>query len=248
MEVLRVELEGITTSFRYPHFLVGRHPSYKMPPPATIYGHICSALGEWIEPKLLQFGYCFTYGGKCDDYEHIYKVTVASGKLDKRWKYPRNIELELDPVSREILLFPKLTLYINTTSLLDKLFEAFQKPRYAVILGRSGDLATYKNIEITTLEQSSKGYFENTLLPWSFRTRTTAGTSVLMPKFINPENRKQVTWERYIILDHRVFYGIGEEKGVKVMLRYDDDEPISIDPETPEIKGMKRAIVWHNFI
>ena len=248
MEILKVELEGITTSFRYPHFIVGRHPSYRMPPPATIYGHICSTLGEWIDPKLLQFGYCFKYAGQGDDYEHIYKVTVAKGKLDKKWGYVKNIELELDPISREILLFPKLTLYIKAPSLSDKLFEAFQRPCYAVILGRSQDLATYKNVNICKLEQASQGYFENTLLPWSFRTRTTAGTSVLMPKFINPEDRRQVTWEKYVILEHRVFFGIGEEKGVKTMIRYEGDGPIWTDPETPEIKGMKRAVVWHTFI
>lgn len=91
-----------------------------------------------------------------------------------------------------------------------------------------------------------KAIIENTLLPWTFRTRTTAGVSVLMPKFINLEDRRQVKWERYyVILEHRVFYG--EEKGVK-MIRYEDDEPFWIDPETPEIKGMKRAVIWHSFI
>ena len=50
MRVLKVTLEGITTSFRYPHFMVNVQPSYRMPPPATIYGHICSALGEWVSP------------------------------------------------------------------------------------------------------------------------------------------------------------------------------------------------------
>jgi CRISPR-associated protein Cas5t len=249
MDVLKVELEGLITSFRYPHFLVGRHPSYRMPPPATIYGHICGALGEWVKPYLLQFSYFFTYAGKGNDFEHIYKVTIASGKLDKKWGYVRNIELELDPISREILLFPKLILYVGAPRILDRLFEAFQNPRYAVVLGRSQDLATYKSIKIIKLEKASQGYVENTLLPWSFRTRTTAGVSILMPKFINPKDRRQVEWERYVMLEHRVFYGtFGEEKGVKTMLRYEDDEPFWIDPETPKIKGMKRAVIWHSFI
>ncbi len=60
MRVLKVVLEGITTSFRYPHFMMGVQPSFPMPPPATIYGHICSALGEWIDPKGLAFAYHFT--------------------------------------------------------------------------------------------------------------------------------------------------------------------------------------------
>lgn len=247
MEVVKVTLEGITTSFRYPHFLVGRQPAYRMPPPATIYGHICSALGKWITPDLLHFSYCFRYMGRGDDYEHIYKVTVACGRRDKKWGYVKNIELELDPVSREVLLFPELTLYIHAPTILDDLVRSFQEPRYAVILGRSQDLATYRNIKRTKLVKASQGYFENTLLPWSFRTRTTAGTSVLMPRFIQPKDRRQVMWERYVMLEHRIFYGAVEEKDVKTMIRYEGDGPIWIDPETPEIKGLKRGIIWHSF-
>lgn len=248
MEVLKVELEGIVTSFRYPHFLVGRHPSYRMPPPATIYGHICGALGEWIDPKLVKFGYNFTHNGRGDDYEHIYKVIVGSGKIDKKWGHSRNIELELDPISRELLLFPKLTLYIHAPQILDVLYKSFQEPRYAVILGRSQDLAAYRNVKIIQLEKSVQGYFENTLLPWSFRTRTVIGTTVLMPRFIKPEDRSQVEWERYIILEHRVFYGISEEAGAKTIIKYETDEPVWIDPETHEIKGTKRGIAWHSFV
>jgi CRISPR-associated protein Cas5t len=249
MKVLKVELEGLTTSFRYPHFLVGRQPSFRMPPPATIYGHICSAVGEWIIPDSIKFSYCFFYAGRGDDLEHIHVTTVSHRKLDKKWGYVKNIEAEINPLAREILLFPKLVLYIDAQSQLNRLFDAFRSPRYAVILGRSQDLATYSDMSIVTLEKATQGYFENTLLPWSFRTRTTAGTSVLMPRFISPEDRRKVAWERYVILEHRIFYGISnEEKGVRTMLRYEDDEPLWIDPETPEIKNMKRAIIWHSFI
>jgi len=46
MRVLKVVAEGPITSFRYPHFMQQIHPSFQMPPPATIYGHISSALGK----------------------------------------------------------------------------------------------------------------------------------------------------------------------------------------------------------
>jgi len=36
MPVLRIEAEGLTTSFRYPHCLAIRQPTFLMPPPATI--------------------------------------------------------------------------------------------------------------------------------------------------------------------------------------------------------------------
>lgn len=250
MKVLKIELEGMTTSFRYPHFLVGRQPAYRMPPPATIYGHICSAVGEWVEPSSLRFGYYFTSMARGDDLEHIHVTTVASGRFDKKLGFVKNIEAEVNPISREILFYPNLTLYIQTQNSLDKLYKAFRSPCYPVILGRSQDLASYRNVRIVELQSDCKGYFEKTILPWHFRERTSAGTSVLMPRFINPRDRREVIWERYVVLEHRVFYGIpGEtEKGVKTMLRYENDEPISVDPETPEDRGMKRAIAWHSFI
>jgi len=247
MKVLKVELQGLTTSFRYPHFLVGRQPTYRMPPPATIYGHICSAVGEWLPPESIKFGYCFYYAGRGNDLEHIHVITVSQGKFDKKWGFLKNIQAEINPLLREIIILPKLILYIDSPNMLNKLFDAFCSPYYPVILGRSQDLATYKYPKIIQLEKTSQGYFENTLLPWSYRTKTIAGVSVLMPRFINPEDRGQVEWERYVILEHRVFYGIAQEQGVKTMVKYEGDEALWIDPDTPEIKGMKRAIVWHTF-
>jgi CRISPR-associated protein Cas5t len=250
MRVLKIELEGITTSFRYPHFLVGRQPAYRMPPPATIYGHICSAVGEWIEASFLRFGYCFTYMARGDDLEHIHMATVAGEHFDKKLGFVKNIEAEINPIPREILFYPRLTLYIQAQSSLERLYQAFCSPCYPVILGRSQDLASYRDVSIVELQSDCRGYFEKTILPWHFRDRTSAGTSVLMPRFINPRNRREVIWERYVVLEHRVFYGVSEEteKGVKTMLRYENDEPVLIDPETPENHGMRRAIPWHSFI
>ena len=81
MRVLKVVAEGITTSFRYPHFMQQIHPTFPMPPPATIYGHICSALGEWVSPEGVRFAYHFTHDGEVEDLEHIIVLSVATGKL-----------------------------------------------------------------------------------------------------------------------------------------------------------------------
>ena len=67
MDVLKIVAEGVTTSFRYPHFTLGIQPTFDMPPPATIYGHICSAVGEWLDPDGLQFAYHFTAEAKAND-------------------------------------------------------------------------------------------------------------------------------------------------------------------------------------
>ena len=81
MRVLKVVAEGLTTSFRYPHFMQQIHPSFQMPPPATIYGHICSTLGEWFDPTGVQFAYHFTHQGQVKDIEHIIVLSPAGGSL-----------------------------------------------------------------------------------------------------------------------------------------------------------------------
>jgi CRISPR-associated protein Cas5t len=221
-----------------------------MPPPATIYGHICSAVGDWLDPRPIQFGYCFEFVGKGSDLEHIHVTTVSSGKLDKGWGFVKNIEAEINPTEREVLLHPKMTLYVNSQDSLQRFYEAFRSPHYPVALGRSQDLSAYKNVSLIELESAHHGYYEKTLLPWSFRPKTSVGISVLMPKFINPRDRTQVAWERYVLLEHRILYppqGMSYE-GVRVMLRYDGDGPVWIDPESPEVDGMKRIVTFHEFI
>src|ERR1039458_9248652 len=77
LPVLRISVEAPVTSFRYPHFLVGRQPSYSMPPPSTIYGHIGSALGELPDPGSFQFGYDFRFSGHSSDLEHQHIITAG---------------------------------------------------------------------------------------------------------------------------------------------------------------------------
>lgn len=115
-------MEGTTCSFRYPHFLVGRQPTYPLPPPATIYGHICSALGEWIDPQSLEFAYSFTHAGRADDLEHIHVATVGSGRPTKEWVHPVNLDVTVSPLPREIFVFPQMTLYLRSQGALDRLF------------------------------------------------------------------------------------------------------------------------------
>ena len=145
MKVLKIVAEGITTSFRYPHFMLQIHPSFQMPPPATIYGHICSALGEWFDPNGVQFAYHFTHQGHVRDIEHI--IVLAPPK-SSRSKLPGTqisnvLEGNVNPFERELLFQPRLTLYINRP----EWEAAFRSPRYAVSLGRSQDLFTYTEIK-----------------------------------------------------------------------------------------------------
>ena len=79
MHVLKVVAEGLTTSFRYPHFMQQVHPTYEMPPPSTIYGHIASALGKWFDPTGVEFAYRFTFTAKVNDVEHVILLSPKGG-------------------------------------------------------------------------------------------------------------------------------------------------------------------------
>ena len=103
MQVLKVVAEGLTTSFRYPHFMQQIHPTFQMPPPATIYGHICSALGEWFDPTGVEFAYHFTHRGDVKDVEHII-VLSPSGARSRLpgTKIPAALHGNVNPFDREL--------------------------------------------------------------------------------------------------------------------------------------------------
>jgi len=260
MRVLKVVLDGITTSFRYPHFLVGRHPSLPMPPPSTVYGHICSAFGSFINPSGLCFAYSFSYAGVGDDVEHLQIIEkvmtrkrVRSGIRSRRVRkkgeaVPENIRVQVGPVARELLLFPHLELYVgaNSEKLLDELRQAFSSPVYPVVLGRSQDLCSYRLIELVELERSTEAYFEHALLPWEYRMRTTAGFMVRMPRFIDPANRRRVVWGDYLVLTGRALLEEGPPGPTRVSAQNGKLE--WVDPTTPPVRGRRRAVVWHTFV
>lgn len=237
MRVLKVELEGLTTSFRYPHFMWGRHPTYPMPPPATIYGHICSTVGEWIDPQGLEFGYVFTHDGQTTDLEHCHALSLAGSRSLFEWndeKVRANLVGNVNPLKRDFLFRPHLTLYLNRPDWL----EFFRAPRYPVVLGRSQDLAMYLRIAVIDLEQKDDAYYEHTLLPWAWRVRTGRGITVTMPRFVDYYRNREPQFERYIALTDR-----------DVLLRY-EHEPLThwVDPEISEWHGRMRGVAWHRFV
>ncbi|MCZ2126145.1 MAG: type I-B CRISPR-associated protein Cas5b [Anaerolineales bacterium] len=199
MRVLKVVAEGITTSFRYPHFMQGVHPSFDVPPPATIYGHVCSALGEWVEPDGVQFAYTFTYEGVCDDVEHIQVLSPEGGKLPGT-KIPKVLGGAINPFKRKLFFKPRLTLYINRP----EWESAFRSPYHTVALGRSQDLFSYTSIETVELERIERAYFENTLAPYQASLMTASGYAVLMPRFLDYKNKRRPTFARYIVLKRRI--------------------------------------------
>lgn len=239
MRVLKIELEGITTSFRYPHFMVGVHPSFPMPPPATIYGHVCSALGEWVSPDGLQFAYHFTSEGAVEDLEHIFILSPEGGKLPGT-TLPKVLGGSMNPFKRQILFHPRLMLYLNRP----EWESAFRSPRYPVVLGRSQDLCTYTHVSVVDLLSTDAVYLEHTLLPYEMATRTGMGIVTLMPRWLDYERNRRPSFARYLILQRRVMNG--------ELLRFAEGSAGSVtrywaDPTAPQVKGMPLGLVFHSF-
>jgi CRISPR-associated protein Cas5t len=250
MRALKVELEGTVTSFRYPHFHVGRQPSYPMPPPATIYGHICSAIGQLISRDAVRFAYSFQYESSGEDLELLHMTSAASGRIPKRWGHPKNIEVQTNVLPRQVLLHPQLTLYLDAGIQTENWIDFFRCPRYPVLLGRSQDLAAYRTVEVVQLNKCEWGYFENALLPWSMRERIPCGMTFQMPKFIDPLDRRRVSWERYIALDSRVWWPGGNREipvGARKALPQEQDGPVWVDESSEMWGGGHRIVVWHSW-
>lgn len=234
MRVLKIVAEGLTTSFRYPHFIMQVQPTFPVPPPATIYGHIASVLGDWFDPIGTRFAYHFTYRAKVREMEHTILLAPAGGKIDG---LPKAMEGPVNPFRRELLFMPRLVLYLNRPEWLD----AFRSPRYAVCLGRSQDLFTYTSVEVVELEQADEAYFEHTLLPYDVNRHTGRGFAVLMPRYVDGAARRQPTFERYIVIQERVlstdFLYFGERRLGRFW----------IDPASPEYDGLKRGLSFLGF-
>ena len=227
MLALKVVAEGYVTSFRYHDFMWEKQPTYEMPPPATIYGHICSAVGEYISPATTQFAYHFTHEAKFVDYEHLHFF----GK-----------EPKMNPFRRELLFQPRLTLYLSNVQL--KAF--FLSPRYAVTLGRAQDLMTYVDIHEVELQPAKQAFFAHTLLPLKYAAQIGGRAfAVTMPRFLDPERRP--TWAQYAVLQDAIEFPNEDA----LILEAEQSLPIWVDPEadaTHPYKPLQRGVIWHEWL
>ena len=149
MKVLRVHITGWVSSFRNPLFISGFQPTLPLPPLSALYGILTAAKGDWVTPHDAAIGFVFHSQGKAVDLETIYEF---GGKLDAKSNINR----------REFLVQPELYLYTPEIWLK----EAFERPRYPLLLGRSSDLATVKTIDEIELENKSETTYQNTILPF----------------------------------------------------------------------------------
>lgn len=236
MQVLKIVAEGMVTSFRYPHFMQGIQPTFEMPPPATIYGHIASALGEWFDPEGVEFAVHFTFQTRFEDIEHTHILSPATGKLPGT-KTPKVLDGAINPFVRGLLFRPRLVLYLNRPEWAD----AFRNPCYPVVLGRSQDLFTYTQVDVINLDEGENVYLEHTLAPYDMVLRTGKGIVVLMPRFLDYHKRRYPEFSRYVVLNRRVH--------ARDLLRYNDERlRFCIDPTAPDIDGDKLGLIFHSWL
>jgi len=228
VRILRIVAEGITTSFRYPHFMQQIHPSYQMPPPTTIYGHFCSVLGDWVDPAGIEFAYHFTHEGEAVDMEHIILVGEATGKLPGT-DFPKVLQGNVNPFKRNVLFRPRLVLYVNRP----EWEQAFRSPYYAVALGRSQDLFTYTSVRVVDLERRNRAYFEHTLAPYDMALRAMRGIVTTMPRFLDYSKNRRPTFAPYTILKDRV--------------ELENEDGFWVDPDSEEVNGCHLGLAFLSF-
>lgn len=154
MEVIRIKISGIISSFRNPNFVSGVQPTLEVPPPSTVLGLISSACGKIVTPDEVKFGYVFLYESKGQDLELIYELTLK-----------RKYEAKSNVVLREFLTFPELYIYI-----LNSEFERyFLYPEFPLVLGRTQELAKVEEIKKVVLEKSKPVRFGHTVVPFDFK-------------------------------------------------------------------------------
>lgn len=233
MDTLRVTMDGLTASFRHPHFIYGRQPSYSAPPPSTLYGLICAARGVMVPRRGLQVACVFHVAGRADDLEHLHIATAGSGRPRGDWPYPVNLEATVTPFQRETLFFPRLELYFAAErDRLEELEHAFRCPRYALSLGRSQDLATVRAVERVDLRPIAGAYLEPGLYPASARRFLRTGHLVTMPVEVDLPERIGVRWGRFVVTDTRVrVNGTGSPE-------------LWLDPNIPLWKGAGRGLIF----
>lgn len=235
MHVLKIVAEGLTTSFRRPHFMHGIQPTFDMPPPATIYGHICSAVGEVVPPESVAFAYHFTAQASFHDIEHVIYLSASGGKLEGT-NYPKVLQGNVQPFKRELLFQPCLTLYLTRPEWI----EAFRHPRYAVVLGRSQDLFTYTYVEELELQQAEQAYFEHTLLPYEMAAEVGQGVTELLPRYLDYERKRTPSFARYLILKNRV--------QSDTFWSTDEQRTYWIDPTSQQVDGRYMGLMFHTFV
>ncbi|MCC7431814.1 type I-B CRISPR-associated protein Cas5 [bacterium] len=151
MELYRIKITSWTASFRYPNLISGFQPSLPVPPLSTIFGLFSAALGFYYKPEKLNLGFVFKSKAKIIDLETIYQVNRSLKNINS------------NVIKREILFDNELLIYTEN----EKIAKAFEKPYFQILLGRSSDLATVREVKrIQVIEKTELNKLRGTVIPF----------------------------------------------------------------------------------
>jgi CRISPR-associated protein Cas5t len=186
MNAYRVEITAWTASFRYPNFLTAVQPTLEVPPLSTVLGLLNAATGYYIRHENLQIGYYFEFDAKAVDLETIYELEAKKTNLR-----PTNIISKSNVIQRHFLFDVRLWIYLTD----EKLVDALYTPKFPLLLGRSGDLATVKIEEkkVRRLEeQTNANKIKGQIIPFSaFNGKYLPGLIQALPRYFSDSYPRQ---------------------------------------------------------
>lgn len=156
MEAVRVQIRALTASFRIPGMMSYQVTS-PVPPPSTIYGLLAAAAGREVSLEETWIAYRCSYRAVQEDLEKIIIYNDKGPQWSKTLYAPKTNVLR-----RQFLFEPELTLYLKPGEIAD----AFLRPRYPLLLGRSQDLAYVHEIKATNLTETASAPVSGILLPF----------------------------------------------------------------------------------
>jgi CRISPR-associated protein Cas5t len=170
MEMYKIMLRSDTAFFRNDVTSTSYQESFNCPPLSTIHGLIAAACGDFQYD--VDIGYLFRFSHKTTDFELILRKDSSKRDLYINYltdsRFDRNDILRgcqgTIPIKREILFDCELTLYVSDIGIA----KAFEKPFYALLLGRSEDLARVVNKprKITLQEVITPARIGQTIIPF----------------------------------------------------------------------------------
>lgn len=172
----RVEVRAYSASFRIPG-LMGYQLTSPVPPPSTVYGLLAAACGREVTPEECPIAYRFDYDAVAEDLEKI----IFFGEKGPQWSAKMSA-VASGVVTRQFLANPRLTLYIPQGAV----FEALQRPRFPLVLGRSQDVAYVSAARVAELEKVESAAVAGVVLPFPVRTQARSRLMAL-PTFYTVE-------------------------------------------------------------
>ena len=178
MEMYKVVLKSDTAFFRNDVTSTSYQETFNCPPLATINGLIAAAYGEYRYD--INIGYIFEYKYKSTEFElittertkGISKVTFSQLKQQYSTylsdaRFDRNDVLRgcfgTSPMQRELLFNCSLSLYLSNK----EVAESFNNPFYALLMGRTEDLAKVVSVKKVDLKENFGNIkFGKTIVPF----------------------------------------------------------------------------------